>query len=190
MLRCVNQATLERCARDEAYLARYHRALRDARCVPEAGAAAGEAPLVAYFCAEYGFHESFPIYSGGLGVLAGDYCKAASDERANFVAVGLLYEQGYFTQTVDNDGVQHAEYRERDPRDLPVEPVRDASRRVAEGQRAHRRRAMWSHASGRRRSDACRCTCSTPTARRTRRPIATSPTASTAAMSRRACARK
>ena len=82
---------------------------------------------MAYFCAEYGFHESVPIYSGGLGVLAGDYCKAASDERANFVAVGLLYEQGYFTQTVDNDGVQHAEYQERDPRDLPVEPVRDAA---------------------------------------------------------------
>src|SRR5205823_5959062 len=51
----------------------------------------------------------------------------SSDERANFVAVGLLYEQGYFTQTVDNDGVQQAEYRERDPRDLPVEPVRNAA---------------------------------------------------------------
>ena len=60
-------------------------------------------------------------------MLAGDYCKAASDERANFVGVGLLYEQGYFTQTVDNDGVQHAQYLERDPRDLPVEPVRNAA---------------------------------------------------------------
>ncbi len=87
----------------------------------------GDEPLVAYFCAEYGFHESFPIYSGGLGVLAGDYCKAASDGRASFVAVGLLYEQGYFTQTVDNDGVQHAEYREHDPRDLPVEAARNSS---------------------------------------------------------------
>ena len=67
-------------------------------------APAADAPLTAYFCAEYGFHESFPIYSGGLGVLAGDHCKAASDERMNFVAVGLLYGQGYFTQTVDNDG--------------------------------------------------------------------------------------
>ncbi|HKZ73439.1 MAG TPA: alpha-glucan family phosphorylase, partial [Steroidobacteraceae bacterium] len=86
-----------------------------------------EEPLAAYFCAEYGFHESFPIYSGGLGVLAGDYCKAESDERMRFVAVGLLYGQGYFTQTVDNDGVQHAEYREQDPRDLPVSPVRDAN---------------------------------------------------------------
>jgi glycogen phosphorylase len=126
-LRCVNQSTLERCARDAGYLERYHRALAILDTYLQVGTAAGEAPLVAYFCAEYGFHESFPIYSGGLGVLAGDYCKAASDARANFIAVGLLYEQGYFTQTVDNDGVQHAQYRERDPRDLPVEPVRDAS---------------------------------------------------------------
>jgi glycogen phosphorylase len=126
LLRCVDQSRLERCARDEEYLARYHMALETLdHYLAVAPAAAGT--LVAYFCAEYGFHESFPIYSGGLGVLAGDYCKAASDEHADFVAVGLLYEQGYFTQTVDNDGVQHAEYRERDPRDLPVEPVRGAS---------------------------------------------------------------
>ncbi len=126
LLRCVNQANLERCARDEEYLARYHAALDTLDKYLQVSAPTGEEPLVAYFCAEYGFHESFPIYSGGLGVLAGDYCKAASDERANFVAVGLLYEQGYFTQTVDNDGAQHAEYRERDPRDLPVEPARNA----------------------------------------------------------------
>src|SRR5271169_3263910 len=127
VLRCVSQGTLERCALDELYLARYHRALESLDAYMKPVAAASAEPLVAYFCAEYGFHESFPIYSGGLGVLAGDYCKAASDERANFVAVGLLYEQGYFTQTVDNDGIQHAEYRERDPRDLPVEPVRNAA---------------------------------------------------------------
>src|SRR5947208_437764 len=124
VLRCVNQETLERCARDELYLARYHLALETLEAYLGLGAPTAEAPLVAYFCAEYGFHESFQIYSGGLGVLAGDYCKAASDARANFVAVGLLYEQGYFTQTVDNDGSQHAEYNERDPRDLPVEPAR------------------------------------------------------------------
>jgi glycogen phosphorylase len=126
LLRCVDQSRLERRARDEEYLARYHMALETLDHYL-AVAPAGAGTRVAYFCAEYGFHESFPIYSGGLGVLAGDYCKAASDERADFVAVGLLYEQGYFTQTVDNDGVQHAEYRERDPRDLPVEPVRSAS---------------------------------------------------------------
>ncbi|MBV8405298.1 MAG: alpha-glucan family phosphorylase [Gammaproteobacteria bacterium] len=122
VLRCLNQRSLESHAADESYLARYHKALQTLDAYLRL--AAGEGTLVAYFCAEYGFHESFPIYSGGLGVLAGDYCKAASDERANFVAVGLLYEQGYFTQTVDTDGVQHAEYLEHDPRDLPVEPVR------------------------------------------------------------------
>jgi glycogen phosphorylase len=127
MLRCVNQDRLERCASDEAYLARYHQALETLDAYLRVAAPTGDEPLVAYFCAEYGFHESFPIYSGGLGVLAGDYCKAASDERAHFVAVGLLYEQGYFTQTVDNDGMQQAEYRERDPRDLPVEPARNAA---------------------------------------------------------------
>ena len=122
MLRCLKQGSLDRHAADEVYLARYTQALQTLDGYLRL--AAGEGTLVAYFCAEYGFHESFPIYSGGLGVLAGDYCKAASDERANFVAVGLLYEQGYFTQTVDNDGVQHAVYLEHDPRDLPVEPVR------------------------------------------------------------------
>ena len=123
MLRCVNQSTLDRVAEDPVYLARYKQALQTLDAYLTA-ASPSTAPLVAYFCAEYGFHESFQIYSGGLGVLAGDYCKSASDARANFVAVGLLYEQGYFTQSVDNDGNQHAEYNERDPRDLPVEPAR------------------------------------------------------------------
>ena len=125
MLRCVGQRALERAAQDPSYLARYHRALETLDAYVGVAPPGGEEPLVAYFCAEYGFHESVPIYSGGLGVLAGDYCKAASDERAPFVGVGLLYEQGYFTQTVDNDGVQHAQYLERDPRDLPLEPVLD-----------------------------------------------------------------
>src|ERR1700736_2622711 len=124
MLRCVNQGTLDRVAQDPVYLARYNQALQTLDAYLSAASPSADAPLVAYFCAEYGFHESFQIYSGGLGVLAGDYCKSASDARANFVAVGLLYEQGYFTQTVDNDGNQHAEYSERDPRDLPVEPAR------------------------------------------------------------------
>jgi starch phosphorylase len=127
MIRCVNQSALERCAQDAGYLERYHAALALLDAYVTARQHGPDEPLIAYFCAEYGFHESFPIYSGGLGVLAADYCKAASDEGANFVAVGLLYEQGYFTQQVDNDGIQQAEYRERDPRDLPVEPVRTAS---------------------------------------------------------------
>jgi glycogen phosphorylase len=124
LLRCVSQEALNRAASDPPYLGRYQQALSAFDAYVKAAPPSGDAPLVAYFCAEYGFHESFPIYSGGLGVLAGDHCKAASDERMNFFAVGLLYGQGYFTQTVDNDGVQHAEYVEHDPRDLPVEAVR------------------------------------------------------------------
>ncbi|MBS0379549.1 MAG: alpha-glucan family phosphorylase [Proteobacteria bacterium] len=128
MLRCVSQEALERAMHDEGYRARYQEALANLDAyLAAANGHEAEQPLVAYFCAEYGFHESVPIYSGGLGVLAGDYCKAASDERANFIGVGLLYEQGYFIQTVDNDGIQHAQYLERDPRDLPVEPVRTSS---------------------------------------------------------------
>lgn len=79
--------------------------------------------LVAYFCAEFGFHESLPIYSGGLGILAGDHCKAASDLRLPFVGVGLLYRQGYFSQTIDSDGNQNAAYNDADFDDLPVTPV-------------------------------------------------------------------
>jgi starch phosphorylase len=82
-----------------------------------------QSDLVAYFCAEFGFHESLPIYSGGLGILAGDHCKAASDMRLPFVGVGLLYRQGYFFQTIDAEGRQHALYSDSDFDDLPITPV-------------------------------------------------------------------
>jgi starch phosphorylase len=127
MLRCVSQHTLDAASRDPEYLQRYAEALANFDRYLSQGAVKTDQPLVAYFCAEYGFHESFPIYSGGLGILAGDHCKAASDEQLNFVAVGLLYRQGYFSQTVDSDGSQQAGYRDADPRDLPVEPLRNAA---------------------------------------------------------------
>ncbi|MEK7738140.1 MAG: alpha-glucan family phosphorylase, partial [Pseudomonadota bacterium] len=79
--------------------------------------------LIAYFCFEFGFHESLPIYSGGLGILAGDHCKGASDLRLPFVAVGLLYSQGYFQQTIDREGRQHPHYFDTDFDDLPIVPV-------------------------------------------------------------------
>ncbi|TAK46454.1 MAG: alpha-glucan family phosphorylase [Betaproteobacteria bacterium] len=93
---------------------------------PPQDAALGTSDLVAYFCAEYGFHESLPLYSGGLGILAADHCKTASDLHLPFVAVGLLYRQGYFQQAIDSDGGQRAEYRESDFDDLPIEPVEGA----------------------------------------------------------------
>ncbi|TMH60648.1 MAG: glycosyltransferase family 1 protein [Betaproteobacteria bacterium] len=84
----------------------------------------GQNDLVAYFCAEFGFHESLPLYAGGLGILAGDHCKAASDLHLPFVAVGLLYRQGYFSQTIDGEGKQLAVYTDSDFEDLPIAPVR------------------------------------------------------------------
>jgi starch phosphorylase len=125
ILRCINQENLDRAAADADYRERYRQVLATFDAYLAAPAPRVDEPLIAYFCAEYGFHESFPIYSGGLGILAGDHCKAASDERLNFVAVGLLYTEGYFIQSVDADGVQHANYVDTDPRDLPVEAVRD-----------------------------------------------------------------
>jgi len=86
--------------------------------------------LVAYFCAEFGMHESLPLYSGGLGILAGDHCKAASDFKLPFVGVGLLYRQGYFVQTIDAEGRQRAEYHDSEFTDLPIEPVQKDGRHL------------------------------------------------------------
>src|SRR5438477_793482 len=79
---------------------------------------------IAYFSAEFGFHESLPNYSGGLGILAGDHCKSASDLDLNFVAIGLLYRHGYFKQQIDKDGIQHAVSLNQNFHHLPITEVR------------------------------------------------------------------
>ena len=76
---------------------------------------------VAYFSAEFGVHESLPVYSGGLGVLAGDHIKSASDLGIPLVGIGLFYGQGYFRQRLDRDGWQHEEYLETDVNQLAME---------------------------------------------------------------------
>src|SRR5262252_2833085 len=76
---------------------------------------------VAYFSAEFGLHESIPIYSGGLGVLAGDHIKSASDLGIPLIGVGLFYSQGYFRQRLDRNGWQQEEYLETDVNSLPME---------------------------------------------------------------------
>ena len=81
---------------------------------------------VAYFCAEFGIHNSLPLYSGGLGILAGDHLKSASDLNLPLVAVGLLYRYGYFRQRLRNDGWQEEHYGETHPNDLPLALVKDA----------------------------------------------------------------
>jgi starch phosphorylase len=78
---------------------------------------------VVYFSAEFGLHESFPIYSGGLGVLAGDHIKSASDLDVPLIGVGLFYGQGYFRQRLDGTGWQEEEYLQTDTSRLPMEPA-------------------------------------------------------------------
>ena len=78
---------------------------------------------VAYFSAEFGLHESIPIYSGGLGILAGDHLKSASDLGIPLVGVGLYYDQGYFRQRLDDDGWQQEDYIDVDSRRLPLTPA-------------------------------------------------------------------
>ncbi len=78
---------------------------------------------VAYFSAEFGLHESLPIYSGGLGILAGDHVKSASDLGVPLIAVGLFYDQGYFRQRLDHDCLQKEEYLDVNPRLLPIKPA-------------------------------------------------------------------
>ncbi|MBV8381913.1 MAG: alpha-glucan family phosphorylase [Planctomycetaceae bacterium] len=78
---------------------------------------------VAYFSAEFGLHESLPIYSGGLGVLAGDHLKSASDLGVPLIGIGLLYDQGYFRQSIDANGWQQENYLNANPDLLPIEKV-------------------------------------------------------------------
>ncbi|MGB3635928.1 MAG: DUF3417 domain-containing protein, partial [Rubrobacteraceae bacterium] len=81
---------------------------------------------VAYFSAEFGLHESLPIYSGGLGVLAGDHVKSASDLGLPLVGLGLLYAQGYFRQRINGEGRQEEVYESFNPASRPIRPALEA----------------------------------------------------------------
>src|SRR5208282_2844386 len=85
-----------------------------------------QSPLscIAYFSMEFMLSEALPIYSGGLGNVAGDQLKAAGDLGVPVVGVGLLYSQGYFRQLIDEDGAQQAVFPYNDPGQLPITPVR------------------------------------------------------------------
>ena len=132
LLKGVDQRRLDEAAHDPVFLHDLDRSLAtyDAyhgRSPTKNALALGPKGLIAYFCAEFGFHESLPIYSGGLGILAGDHCKTASDMGLPFVAMGLLYRQGYFQQSLDAEGTQHAVYNDSDFSDLPISAVLDAA---------------------------------------------------------------
>ncbi|MCU0786681.1 MAG: alpha-glucan family phosphorylase [Verrucomicrobia bacterium] len=82
---------------------------------------------VAYFTAEFGFHETLPIAAGGLGILAGDHAKSASDLNLGFVGISLFYREGYFQQAIDHNNWQTEYYSLLNPANLPMEPVHDAN---------------------------------------------------------------
>ena len=113
-------------AKDEAFLGRL-RSVMDEFNGYMALKAERTDPLIGYFCMEYGLDTSLKIYSGGLGILAGDYLKETSDMNVNLVAVGFLYRYGYFTQVITGQGEQVARYDAQDFTKIPAQPVMDAS---------------------------------------------------------------
>jgi starch phosphorylase len=125
----VRQASLIAAASNEDYVVRYDAVISqfDSYMVTNSTWFSTEHPdvkgTVAYFSFEFGLHESLPIYSGGLGVLAGDHVKGASDLDVPMVFVGFLYPQGYFRQIIDKDGWQEAVYNKLDFDDMPVMPA-------------------------------------------------------------------
>ena len=109
-------------AKDEDFLARMNRVINEFYTYMEKKNERTE-PTVADFCMEYGLDTSLKIYSGGLGILAGDYLKETSDMNVNLVAIGLLYRYGYFTQRLTPQGNQVADYTAQDFLKIPAEPV-------------------------------------------------------------------
>ena len=123
LLRQVDFNRLSELENDPEFLKKYEKVYGDFRnYMDEKKNAKG--PSVAYFCMEYGIHDTLKIFSGGLGILAGDYLKEASDSNVDFVAVGLLYRYGYFQQRLSNYGDQLATNAPQDFRYLPILPVK------------------------------------------------------------------
>ena len=132
LLQSVSQRRLEQLVQERDFRAELERLLQARRDYLTGAEWFGDAhpdsdTLIAYFSMEYGLAEALPLYSGGLGVLAGDYLKAASDLGVPLVAVGLLYQEGYFRQMLDARGRQIEVYPYNAPTSLPITPVRDSN---------------------------------------------------------------
>ncbi len=124
LLRSIDYDKLKELSKDEETVAHMEKVYADFRKYMDVKPDAKRAS-VAYFCMEYGLSHVLKIYSGGLGILAGDYLKEASDSNVDMVAVGFLYRYGYFTQTLSMDGQQIANYEAQDFDSLPIERVLD-----------------------------------------------------------------
>ncbi len=131
ILQSVSESRLARLAEDAAFVALVQQQLHDLKAVLATPGwfqrqHDGVLQQVAYFSMEFGLSEALPIYSGGLGILAGDCLKTASDLGVPLIGVGLLYQQGYFRQALGADGSQREFFPYNNPAQLPVTPVRDA----------------------------------------------------------------
>ena len=130
VLQTVAREQLVRALGDAAFRTKVNELVRDKRQALQSTAWFGRkhahSPLscVAYFSMEYMLSEALPIYSGGLGNVAGDQLKAASNLGVPIVGIGLLYQQGYFRQAIDKDGSQQAFFPYNDPGQLPITPLR------------------------------------------------------------------
>ncbi|MHC4488760.1 MAG: alpha-glucan family phosphorylase [Planctomycetota bacterium] len=131
----ISQAKLEALAENEGFLGQLQRAVEklksyfDRPTWYEKVSSKSTKPIIAYFSAEFGLHECLPIYAGGLGILAGDHLKSASDLGVPLVGVGLLYQKGYFRQFLSTDGEQQEKYIENDFYNMPIELVSKESGR-------------------------------------------------------------
>ena len=125
ILQNASRERLEAAARDPAFRHDLAAILKERHRYHEGGArdAARATPVTAYFSMEFGLGEALPLYAGGLGILAGDLLKSASDLGVPMVGVGLLYQEGYFRQVVGADGQQHELYPYNDPTALPIQPA-------------------------------------------------------------------
>lgn len=130
ILQSLSPAKLEALAKDEAFCRKVQTLAAERRAYLEKPVwfqeVKGDAPLrsIAYFSMEYGLTEALPLYSGGLGMLAGDFLKTCSDLGIPAVGVGLLYQEGYFRQIIDDHGRQVELYPNNNPWELPITPVR------------------------------------------------------------------
>ncbi|MBM3324723.1 MAG: glycosyltransferase family 1 protein, partial [Calditrichaeota bacterium] len=130
MLGTIKQELLIEAARDEGFRAHLERVAAHLRQYMQASTwfekkyGKAEKPYIAYFSMEYGLTECLPTYSGGLGILAGDHLKSASDLGVPLIGVGLLYQQGYFQQYLNEDGWQQEYYPDNDFYTLPILPER------------------------------------------------------------------
>src|ERR1051325_11350004 len=120
MLGRVSQAALQKAGSDPRYLAIYRAACDTYDSRVKKSVLIPDGKLIAYFSAEYGLTECLPVYSGGLGILSGDHLKSSSDQDYPLIALGLLYQKGYFRQNLNPDGWQQERYPMNDFYTLPL----------------------------------------------------------------------